>query len=161
MNEQQEFFAHIFQLNSSLGGVPKRPLPAAEINWLGIVGDSQNDTQHHGGPERALCLYSLEHILALQAEGHPIFPGSVGENVTISGLNWERVTLGARLRLGDAVEIEITSYAAPCKTIRASFARENFSRISHKQHPGWARAYARVLQGGRVQIGNPVTLHGE
>ena len=37
----------------------------------------------HGGPERALCLFSLERILELQAEGHPIFPGAAGENITI------------------------------------------------------------------------------
>lgn len=161
MSDQQESRARIFQLNRSPGGVPKRPLPVAEINRLGIVGDSQNDTRHHGGPDRALCLYSLEHILALQAEGHPIFPGSVGENVTISGLDWARVTPGARLRLGDDVEVEITSYAAPCKTIRASFAHETFDRISAKLHPGWARAYARVVHGGRVQIGDSVTLHDQ
>ncbi|MCB9004145.1 MAG: MOSC domain-containing protein [Ardenticatenaceae bacterium] len=150
--------AHVFQLNMSKGGVPKRPLPTAEINQLGIVGDEQRDTLHHGGPERALSLYSLEHILALQAEGHPIYPGSVGENVTITGLDWGKVVPGVRLCLG-AVEIEITSYAVPCRTIRTSFKDEEFGRIGEKQHAGWSRAYARVLQGGKLQIGDAVMLY--
>ena len=50
-----------------------------------------------GGPLAALCLYSLEVIQALQAEGHSIFPGSVGENITLSHLDWSRVTPGVRL----------------------------------------------------------------
>ncbi len=147
----------IFQINASDGGVPKRPLRQAEINELGLTVDKQIHTKVHGGPERAVCLYSLERILALQAEGHPIYPGSVGENITISGLGWDAVLPGARLRLGDVI-VEITSYALPCNLIEESFADQDSSRISHKKHPGWARAYTRVLQTGTCQIGDPVTL---
>lgn len=66
--------AHIFQINISRGGVPKQPIPIGEVTPLGLVGDVQRDRKHHGGPERPLCLFSLEHILALQAEGHPSTP---------------------------------------------------------------------------------------
>ena len=90
------------------GGVPKRPLRRGEVDVFGLRGDAHNDTVHHGGVEKAISLYSLELILALQAEGHPIYPGSTGENVTIAGLDWSRVVAGARLWLGDGVEIEIT-----------------------------------------------------
>ncbi|MEZ4642539.1 MAG: MOSC domain-containing protein [Chloroflexota bacterium] len=150
--------AHIFQLNVSDGGVPKRPLPAADVHTLGMQGDRQNDTVHHGGPTRAICLYSLEIILALQAEGHPIYPGAVGENVTVAGLDWERMVPGTRLRLGE-VEVEITSYVVPCTNIRQAFAGEMFSRISQKTNPGWARVYAQVLQPGKLQIGDAVVVH--
>lgn len=147
----------IFQINASNGGVPKRPLQQAAINELGLTADKQNNTKVHGGPERAVCLYSLEQILALQAEGHPIYPGSVGENITISGLDWAAVVPGARLRLGDVL-LEITSYAAPCNQIVESFANRDSQRISQKKHPGWARAYARVQQPGTVKISDVVTL---
>src|ERR1051325_7108870 len=78
--------ARVFQINASSGGVPKLALSSALVNDLGILSDSHHDTKHHGGPDRAICLYSLEHIIALQQEGHPIFPGSVGENITTFGL---------------------------------------------------------------------------
>ncbi|MCB9422125.1 MAG: MOSC domain-containing protein [Ardenticatenaceae bacterium] len=149
--------ARIFQINASDGGVPKRPLRQAEINELGLTVDKQIHTKVHGGPERAVCLYSLERILALQAEGHPIYPGSVGENITISGLDWDAVVPGARLRLGDVL-IEITSFASPCDLIEESFADRDSQRISHKKYPGWARAYSRVQQPGIVKIGDEVTL---
>ena len=129
---------------------------AAEINRLGITVDQHNDTVHHGGVNGALCLYSLERILALQAEGHPIFPGSIGENITISGLDWGQVLPGTRWRLGHSVLIEISDYATPCSKIRESFANEEFNRVHNRKHPGWARAYARVLAPGTITIGDEV-----
>lgn len=149
--------ARIFQINVSEGGVPKRPLPQADVDELGITVDKQTHTKVHGGPDRALCLYSLERIQALQGEGHPIYPGSTGENITISGLDWDAVVPGGRLRLG-AVVVEITSYAAPCELIVRSFADEDSGRISQKKHPGWARAYGRVRQSGTIKISDPVIL---
>jgi MOSC domain-containing protein YiiM len=154
----EETRAHIFQINASDGGVPKRPLASAEVTALGLTADRQRNTKVHGGPERALCLFSLERIVALQAEGHPIYPGSIGENLTIAGLEWSQVTPGARLRLGEEVLLEVTSYTVPCQNIRHSFAEEDFSRVSPKKHPGWTRVYARVLQPGYVRIGDTITL---
>jgi MOSC domain-containing protein YiiM len=80
----------------------------------------------------------------------------VGENVTVGGLEWGVVQPGATLILGD-VEIEITSFASPCKTIRKSFVDEDFTRISPKLHPGWSRVYARVVREGVLRAGDPVT----
>ena len=150
--------AHIFQLNVSAGGVPKRSVPLARVERLGLEGDTQQDKAHHGGPERAICLYALEHILALQAEGNPVYPGSTGENLTIAGLDWDRITPGTRLRVGYKVELEIPGYATPCSTIAASFDEKRFSRISQKSHPGWSRVYARVNQTGTIAPGDPVVL---
>jgi MOSC domain-containing protein YiiM len=148
----------IFQLNASSGGVPKRAIHEGQVNELGLVGDSHNFPDIHGGPERALCLFSLERILELQAEGHPIFPGAVGENVTVSGLDWEKLNPRVQLALGDEVLVEITSYTSPCNTIPASFIDGKFQRISQKLHPGWSRLYARVLQSGKLTVGQRVEL---
>ena len=109
-------------------------------------------------PERAVCLYSLDLIEALVAEGHPIGPGSTGENVTVQGIDWPLIVPGARLRLGDAVELEITRYTTPCTNIRASFAGGDSNRIHHNLHPGWSRAYARVLAPGHLRTGDSVSV---
>lgn len=150
--------AHIFQINISGGGVPKLPVPVGEVTPLGLAGDIQRDKKHHGGPERALCLFSLEHILDLQAEGNPIYPGSIGENVTIAGLDWSQVQPGTRMVLGESVELEITSYATPCSNIAGSFAGSKIGRVSEKAHPGWARVYARVIRTGPIAPGDPVNF---
>ena len=137
------------------GGVPKRSVPSAEVTAAGVVGDKQRDRRFHGGPARAVSLYSSERIAALQAEGHPIAPGSTGENLTIGGLDWGALGVGDRLRVG-ALLIEITGYAAPCNNIAGSFADGISKRISQKLHPGWSRLYARVLAEATVRAGDPV-----
>jgi MOSC domain-containing protein YiiM len=64
----------------------------------------------------------------------------------------------ARTMLGDEVEIQITSYVAPCKNIGESFRGGEFTRISQKLHPGDARLYARVLREGHVAAGQQVQV---
>lgn len=145
-------------INISGGGVPKGRVTGATVALLGLQGDDQNDKVHHGGPERAVCIYSLEKVRSLQAEGHPIEPGSVGENLTVEGIRWESVMPGVRLRVGESVVLEVTAFTTPCKTIRRSFLDGRFVRISQKVHPGWSRVYARVISEGDVSLGDRVEV---
>ena len=148
----------IFQITRSSGGVPKLAVRQTMVTELGLEGDDHKFPDIHGGPDRALCLFSLERILELQAEGHPIFPGAAGENVTVTGLEWEKLVPGVRLALGDEVLIEITKYTSPCNSMEASFSDGNYARISQKANPGYSRVYARVLQTGRVVVGQLVRV---
>ncbi len=148
----------IVQISSSKGGVPKLPMLEAVIGELGIEGDAVANPDIHGGPERAVCLYSADRIDALVAEGHPISPGSTGENITIRGIDWDLVVPETRLRLGDEVVLEITRQTTPCTTIRGSFKDKDSNRIHQNLHPGWSRMYARVVTGGTVRPGAPVEV---
>jgi MOSC domain-containing protein YiiM len=150
--------ARIFQISISNGGVPKYGQPEAGLTEFGIDGDGHRHAKVHEDHDRALCIYSLERILSLQEEGHPISPGAIGENLTIAGLNWERLTPGACLRLGDKVVVEITSYTTPCRHITPFFVDEDYDRVSQTRHPGWSRLYARVLTPGRLRVGDRVEL---
>jgi MOSC domain-containing protein YiiM len=150
--------AWIFQINISNGGVPKLPIQRAKVNSLGLEGDEHNNKELHGGPDKAICLYSLELIKALQTEGHQIFPGAAGENVTISGLDWTQITPGTRIRLGNDVLIEITQYTQPCYKLEKFFKEEQILRMAQEKHPGWARVYARVLSAGEIRIGDTLQL---
>ena len=94
----------------------------------------------------------------LQSEGHSVSPGAIGENLTVEGLDWERVTPGSRFELGAGVLIEVTSYTAPCSNIKKNFADGDFSRVSQKRHPGGSRVYARVLREGMIRQGDTVRL---
>lgn len=131
------------------------------VTSLGIVGDEHQFPKIHGGPDKALCLFSLERILELQAEGHPIFPGAVGENITVTRVDWDLIIPGVQLTLGDEVLVEITSYTNPCNSIPASFVAGDYWRISHKVHPGYSRVYARVLREGKIAIGDSVRVLNE
>ena len=147
----------VVSVNVSAGGVPKLPVRSARVSEAGLAGDGQRQLEFHGGPDRALCLYSMDRIEALQREGHPIAPGTAGENLTIRGLDWELVIPGVVLRVGN-LTVEITGYASPCATIRPSFADGNSNRISEKKHTGWSRVYARVVGEGEIRVGDGVTI---
>ena len=148
----------IVQISVSDGGVPKTPVTSARITAAGVEGDRQRNLQYHGGPDRAVCLFSMERILDLQLEGHGIVPGAVGENVTVEGIDWDAIAPNTRLHLGDDVVLEVTKYTSPCLNIKGSFADGDFSRISQKRHAGWSRVYARVLTPGTVREGDPVRV---
>jgi len=148
--------ARIHQINvNPKGGVPKHRVERATLSPEGVSGDKQRNLRYHGGPLRAVCLYSLERLQALAAEGHPIAPGTTGENLTVSGLDWDALQLGDRLRVGAAL-LELTDYAPPCQQIRRSFAESDFTRMAQKLHPGWSRIYAQVLEPGTVTEGDAV-----
>ncbi|MBA3340037.1 MAG: MOSC domain-containing protein [Geodermatophilaceae bacterium] len=127
------------------------------VLFTGMEGDWQRNRKYHGGPQRALCLYSKERLDALAGEGHPVFPGALGENVTIAGLDWARVQPGARLRIGE-VECEVTDFAVPCRNLQPFFRDGVFVRVGQKQRHGWSRAYARVLIEGRIAVDDIVSL---
>ncbi len=140
------------------GGVPKRGIAEARIDAAGLHGDRQRHTAFHGGPTRAVCVYACELIKALQAEGHPIEPGAIGENITLAGIDWEHMVPGRQLALGADVRLELTSFAVPCRQIAGAFRDGGYDRVSQTRHPGWSRLYARVMSGGCVRVGDPVWL---
>jgi MOSC domain-containing protein YiiM len=148
----------VASINCSNGGVPKKAITVARVSLSAIEGDAQHNLKYHGGPDRAVSLYSLERIEALRAEGHPVAAGTTGENITVIGLDWNLVVPGVKVRIGAEVVLEITSFTKPCKTIRESFVDGHFVRISQKLHPGWSRVYARVLAEGQIKSGDVVEV---
>lgn len=150
----------VVRVNVSDGGVPKRSVMSARVGRDGVEGDRQNDLEHHGGPDRAMCVFAMEVIERLRAEGHPIEPGSAGENLTVEGLNWARVAPGAHLELEGGVELEVASYTSPCRTIAGSFTAGDSTRISQSLHPGESRVYCRVVREGEVRVGEEVRVVG-
>ena len=129
-------YPHLCQINVSDGGVPKRPVLEALITKAGVEGDRQQNLKFHGGPDRAICLYSQELIERLQDEGHSIEAGSSGENLTISGLGWEKLKPGDCLQVGPEVQIEIMSYTTPCEKNAQWFRDRDYKRVSQKLNPG-------------------------
>jgi MOSC domain-containing protein YiiM len=158
---------HIVQVSVSPGGVPKLPIAIGEVGPMGIEGDGHNEPPWiHGGIERALCLWSLERIEALNAEGHRLFAGAAGENVTVSGLDWDKVVPGSWLKLGEKVVCMVTRYTTPCRTNAQWFLGGDINRMHQALHPGWSRVYARVVEGGTIRAGDvvlwkPGALSGE
>jgi MOSC domain-containing protein YiiM len=148
----------VAQINVSDGGVPKTAVPAARVTESGVEGDRRTNLRYHGGPERTVCLFSMERIRALQGEGHTIAPGAAGENLTVEGIDWDAVTPRSRMLLGHDVALEVTRYTSPCTKIRTLFQDGAYERISQKRHTGWSRVDAHVLVPGTVRAGDRVCV---
>ncbi len=146
--------ARVAALNLSAGGVPKWPVFSSHLSLAGLAGD-EHANPLHGSATAALCLFSGDVIDRLRAEGHPIAPGTIGENVTVRGLDWARLQPGDSLRIGPA-RVEVTRFTTPCATIKGSFVDGRFARVHAEQHPGEARVYARVLVEGTIAVGDSV-----
>ena len=150
--------ATLIQINVNPdGGAPKYRVAQTRLGFERVEGDKQRDLRYHGGPRRAVCLYSVEVVEQLRAQGHPIQAGWTGENLSVSGLDWSQIVPGVRLQIGVA-QMEITSYANPCKNIAFAFKDGDFKRIGQKSHPGWSRVYARITAEGEVREGDAVEL---
>ena len=144
-------------LHTSKGGVPKLTTGLLEVTTNGCTGDQQNDLKHHGGINKAVCIFQEEIIDELVNNGHPISPGSTGENILITGIPVGDIRPGVRLIFPN-VELVITQDAPPCKTIKQSFTGGQFKAISHKKRPYFTRWYAKVSKEGSVRVGDSIEL---
>lgn len=122
------------------------------VDAEGLVGDAILNRKHHGG----VAVY-IEGSIDLdwwQAElGRDLPYGTFGENLVIEGLESAMLAAGDRLLIGEVL-LEITSARMPCATFAAKMNDPKIvKRYTQAARPG---AYARVLQGGMVEAGQPV-----
>jgi MOSC domain-containing protein YiiM/GNAT superfamily N-acetyltransferase len=148
----------VLQVNVSPGGVPKSAIESARVGQLGLEGDAHRHDTVHGGPQRAVALLGIEAIRRVRADGHPIHPGSVGENLTTEGVEWATLPAGTRAAIGETLVLEISKPAMPCNLIADSFIDGRSGRISILLHPLDSRMYARVLVAGDVRTGDEIRI---
>ena len=152
--------ATIVSINvSKLGGVPKLPVKTAVVRFEGVEGDLNRFRMErkNGDPGRAVSIFSMERILQLQEEGHPIDIGTAGENFTIEGIDWPKMEVGMMIRFGSTL-IRLSEPCAPCSKIGGSFMENEFSRIDQNKRRGWSRWSASVIEEGAVSVGDAVYL---
>jgi ferredoxin-NADP reductase/MOSC domain-containing protein YiiM len=122
---------------------------------LNIDGDGQGDLAGHGGEHRAVFVYQVESYRYWEHElGRDDFVyGQFGENFTVEGLPDDRVCIGDRYRIGEAV-FEVTQPRVTCYRvgIRMNDPRLPALLVSHHR-PGF---YLRVLEEGTVRGGDEI-----
>jgi MOSC domain-containing protein YiiM len=151
----------VAQVSTSRGGVPKLHVAGAWVSRDGLDGDGHTEPPTiHGGPQRAVCLYSLEQIARVRADGHPVDgPGALGENLTLGGVDLGALGPGTRLAIGEGgLVLEVVSYAAPCQAVAHCFTDGRIARISPMSHVADARRYCAVVAEGPVTQGDEVTV---
>lgn len=144
----------LLQVNVSNGGMPKRPVLTAHVTSAGIEGDRQRNKKYHGGPDRAVCLYSAELYDEMRSLGAAMSHGDVGENFTTGGFDLSALKPGDRLTVGGAAGclIEIVDVRIPCSQLK----------MWHERLPQWIKGrsgwVARVLREGFVKPGDAIDV---
>ncbi len=137
-------------------GIFKEPVAGrVRIRRLNLDGDKQADLSVHGGPEKAVYLYPVEHYAYWRNDLPEMeLPwGMFGENLTTEGLVEEAVNIGDRLRVG-TVEVVVTQPRMPCQKLAIKFDRPDI--IKRFLASGRTGFYFRVLQEGEVGAGDAI-----
>lgn len=135
----------------------KEPTSArAFVGFTGIEGDSQANKKHHGGPEKAVLVYSADHYPLWKIElGKELPYGGFAENLTVSGLDESKVCIGDVYWIGDVI-LQVTQARVPCwKIPRFWGIPDLLDRVLSTGRIGW---YCRVIREGEIQAGLPVKL---
>ncbi|MBU3627715.1 MOSC domain-containing protein [Polynucleobacter sp. AP-Reno-20A-A9] len=137
------------------------PAPV-EVTTLGIKGDEQADLSVHGGIEKAIYVYPVEHYifwneLLTRETKQPVDlkHGAIGENFTVEGLLETEVFVGDRLQIGD-LEFAVVKLREPCFKFNAAVGYKGASKaMLQSGFSGW---YLRVLKTGALTAGTEITL---
>ena len=105
--------ARVISVNISSGGIPRRPVGQVFVSRNGLFGDGRSHACHIK-PSRAVSLLDERVILALQTEGYVVGAGTMGENLTVRGLDVDHMKVNTCLRFTGGVEIELTERRVPC-----------------------------------------------
>ena len=135
-------------------GIFKKPVSGrVPVRALNLEGDRQADLSVHGGPDKAVYAYPVEHY-AFWGGGRAF--GSFGENLTVEGLPLEgELYVGDRLRVGTA-ELAVTQPRLPCFKLGIRFGDPQMvKRFLAAARTGY---YLRVLVEGDVAAGDPAEL---
>ncbi|KGR77454.1 MOSC domain-containing protein [Ureibacillus sinduriensis] len=137
-------------------GICKESVKEAFLTKEGFIGDGVADLKHHGGPDRAVCIYPYEHYAQWEKEFDTAMPNSAfGENITVTNMLESDVYIGDIYQLGEAI-IQVTQGRVPCSTINKRTGLPTL--MKRMVETGYTGYLCRVLQEGKVRNDSKITL---
>jgi len=126
------------------------------LSFLNFEGDGQADLAHHGGREKAVCVYPYEHYPFWEKElQKPLGYGAFGENLTTTGLLESDVCIGDIFRLGEAI-VQVSQPRQPCYKLSVKYGAPDMPL--KVQQTGYTGFYFRVLEEGAASKADGLTL---
>lgn len=147
---------HYSNGRSMITGIEKRKVQEVYLSARGFEGDDVADKKHHGGPDRAVCLYPAEHYIQWEQElGKPLPTAAFGENLTVTNMLEADICIGDIYKIGNAV-IQVTQGRVPCSTIdKYAEASILLKRLIETGYTGFL---ARVLEEGTICADSKIEL---
>jgi MOSC domain-containing protein YiiM len=124
------------------------------VRALGLAGDEQGNRRVHGGPEKAIYGYPLSGHDGWRADfpalAERFGPGSMGENLVVTGQDETTIHIGDIVRCGTAL-LQVAQIREPCSTFAAAFGTTRVVRAMVRSgRCGW---YYRVIEAGTIEAG--------
>ncbi len=129
-----------------------RKTPVKEImlrTEYGIEGDAHASSEWH----RQVSLLALESIKKMQDMGLNVKPGDFAENITTEGLDLVSLPIGARMTVGDSIELEVSQIGKECHT-RCAIYYQAGDCVMPKEG-----IFVRVLRGGKIRAGDVISVN--
>lgn len=126
------------------------------LSMNGLEGDGQGDTIHHGGVDKAVCVYFQPRYSYWEHLFDRLFPhGSFGENFTLSNWTEENLCIGDIVEAGEAV-LQVSQPRQPC--YKLGLRNELPSLPMQAQQTGYTGFYFRVLKEGHIRAGESLII---
>jgi MOSC domain-containing protein YiiM len=138
-------------------GICKQPVSGpSHLSRFGFEHDGVGDLKHHGGDDKAVCVYSLEHYPYWEdVLGIKLPASAFGENLTVSDLREDDICIGDVFELGTAL-LQVSQPRQPCRTLAARYGRDDIVKLVTDS--GRTGFYFRVLREGFVEKGAMLIL---
>ncbi|MCP5055636.1 MAG: MOSC domain-containing protein [bacterium] len=134
-----------------------RKRPQAQPVALTLAGLPGDQVHHHGhgGPNRALHVYPIEHYPVFEEiASHSLPIPCFGENITLRGMTEAQVRVGDVWQIGTA-HLQVTMPTERCAHPgRLAGAPLIMKRVVRDALCGW---YLRVLEPGEIQVGDEIS----
>ena len=143
------------RVKSGRSGIDKRPVEGpVRLRVSGVDGDTICDVANHGGPDQAVYAYSTDDLAYWSADlGRPVV--TVGQNLTLSGVDCSGAVIGERWLVGDAVLV-VRGPRIPCRVFAGFLdVPDMVRRFTAARRPG---CYLAVEREGDVRAGDPVRV---
>jgi MOSC domain-containing protein YiiM len=147
----------VFHGRETVTGICKKPVnKSVRLTASGLQGDGVADEKNHGGVDKAVCVYSLDHYPYWERIlGVTLTPAAFGENLSVSPLYEDEICIGDKFGLGTSI-VQVSQPRQPCKTLAARFGRRDMVKLVLDS--GFTGFYCRVMKEGNVKRGDRMIL---
>jgi len=150
---------------SAIGKSPISTLDSrisVRVRYLGLESDEQADLRVHGGEDKAIYAYPLEHYpfwdeqrSSISNSFSSITFGAMGENLTTSGFSEEDVYVGDRWKVGEVI-LEVADFREPCFKFNINMGWSGAAKaMIASGFSGW---YLRVIKPGNIVAGEIINV---
>ncbi len=147
----------IFHDREIITGISKKPVSGPQhLKKIGFDGDGVADLKHHGGQDKAVCVYGLNHYPYWEKViGIKLPLPAFGENLSVINVHEDNICIGDIFQLGTTI-LQVSQPRQPCKTLAARFGRNDMVKLVVES--GRTGFYFRVLEEGLAERGAQLIL---